>query len=133
MSISKRTAILALAGSLLTAHFSVPPAAAESVEETDKELASCYGGARFYSKAAGGYTYPASGYLRTTSRCNDINLKPRSSRTVSVCFKRTNRCNNAKWARGGQWNVIASNVRTGAGYYFLFSRYDLPSRGYFAH
>lgn len=77
--------------------------------------------------ASGGATRaPGSGYLKTSSKCRDINLSPgwdeTRARAVKVCFK-TAGCQD-RWtnipAGGSTFHVVASNVKDNTEYYFKF-------------
>ncbi|MCG5463536.1 hypothetical protein MED01_001689 [Micromonospora sp. MED01] len=86
-------------------------------------IQSCYGNAKSYADMNDSFTWPYSGYAKTTSSCGDINLKP-SDRGVyaQVCYRRTGTCNGLKWVPVGSWKVIASNVLDGTEFYVDFDR-----------
>ncbi|WP_350280295.1 hypothetical protein [Kribbella sp. HUAS MG21] len=78
--------------------------------------------------------YPSSGYLRTTSRCQDINLRgnpwyDQNVRAIKVCF-RTAGCQD-RWTNvaGSSWYEIATNVKDGTDYYLRFYSYGKWSGG----
>lgn len=95
---------------------------------------SCYGGASSFSKASGRHT---TSIFRTSTRCNDINLKMGSSgRYVKVCFKLSNGSydcqSDYKWAPSGSWKVIATNVRDYQRFVFFFKSTGYASGSYAA-
>ncbi|MEU5693072.1 hypothetical protein [Actinosynnema sp. NPDC020468] len=97
---------------------------AAQAEPSSAALPACYDHAHNYSKPSGEQYYPATGYLTTTSYCGDINIRPTSTRHVAVCFKPSSGaeyCNSYKSASGGQWTVVASDVKDGTRFYFAFS------------
>ncbi|MFP8943961.1 hypothetical protein ACLIYM_21335 [Streptomyces fenghuangensis] len=95
---------------------------------------SCYGGASSFSKASGRHT---TSVFRTSTRCNDINLKMGSSgRYVKVCFKLSSGSfdcqSDYKWAPSGSWKVIATNVRDYQEFVFFFQSTGSASGSYAA-
>jgi hypothetical protein len=83
---------------------------------------ACYDHAKNFSKPDVGQTLPAVGYYTTTSACNDINIKPNKNVNVKVCFRSTGNCQASyKYARAGQWTVVATNVRNDTQFYYLFT------------
>lgn len=103
---------------------------ASTVTADSAQAATCYGGAEYFYKRSGVHSIPnGSGWWKTTSRCNDINLKPASwvssGRNVKVCFNPSS--GNVYCQRqytyvpaGSGWKVIASNVGDGTKYRFQF-------------
>jgi len=80
-----------------------------------------------FSKPSGDTRYPASGYLKTSSKCRDINLSTSpwydgEVRAIKVCFKSTG-CQSS-WTNvktdSSTWQVIATNVKDNTEYYFKF-------------
>ncbi|MEI7034083.1 hypothetical protein [Streptomyces pratensis] len=94
---------------------------------------SCYGQAKSYTKAAGRHT---TSVFRTTSNCNDINIKTNTSRYVKVCFKLSNGdfdCQSSyKLASAGSWKVIATNVRNSQQFVFYFQSTSRSTGSYAA-
>jgi hypothetical protein len=85
-------------------------------------MSTCYGDAPTFHKVAGNTDFPIDNYLKTSSRCSDINIKPRTSMYVKVCFAATGSCQaNFKYAAAGQWTVVATNVRDNSQFWFRFS------------
>lgn len=91
------------------------------------EAADCLADQQQFSKPSGGTRYPSSGYLKTTSKCQDINLKANlwydsgdTARAIKVCFK-TAGCQD-HWTNVYRydWYEIATNVKDGTEYYFKF-------------
>ncbi|MGW0285328.1 hypothetical protein ACWDXT_19725 [Streptomyces sp. NPDC003236] len=85
---------------------------------------SCYGSAKSYTKPTGARWYPTTGRLTTTSNCADINIKTNQSAYVQVCFYPTSggsTCGAYKSAPAGQWTVIATGVKDGTQFQFLFA------------
>lgn len=125
-------AVAAIGGGLATA----PTAGAteQAAPQSDEISASnCLGGANKYSKAKDFHWLPPGLYFKTSSRCNDIQIKPKTNRYVSVCFKDpATGCRGAKLAKAGKWTVLASNVKTGSEYQFFF-RSLAKSSGEYAH
>ena len=78
---------------------------------------------------SGSRRFPTSGYLKTSSRCQDINLQtnpwysPQNVRAIKVCF-RTAGCQD-RWTNVGDsgWYEVATNVKDGTEYYFKFNSY----------
>jgi hypothetical protein len=90
------------------------------------DAATCYGGAESFKKQPDAKYAPTSGWYKTTSRCNDINIKigryPENlaSRNVKVCFQNGG-CQSAdKRARVDEWTVIATDVKDGTTFRFQF-------------
>ncbi|MCK1798352.1 hypothetical protein MTQ01_20450 [Streptomyces sp. XM4193] len=82
--------------------------------------ASCLGNAKGYFKDANNSPFhPMSGWYKTTSACNDIQIKPNTNRYVAVCLYKGG-CRGRKLAKAGEWTVLASNVATGTQYHFSF-------------
>ncbi|AOS64091.1 hypothetical protein [Actinoalloteichus hymeniacidonis] len=115
MSVLRKFAAVVMAVLLMVVGTATASAATETVDRS-RALQSCYGGAVSY-KTMGIHLPSSTGYYRTTSRCNDINLRlDQGSDSVSaiVCFRRTGACNNAKTVKlGGGWHVIATDVLDG--------------------
>lgn len=94
---------------------------------TPANAASCYGGAVSVAKRVG---FTDTQYLRTSSQCNDINVKQTSSaystRYVKVCYQEVGGkvgCQTS-WTRitnGGGWTTVDSNVAAGKRYFLRFS------------
>jgi hypothetical protein len=87
--------------------------------------ATCYGGAETFKKATNARYVPSSGWFKTTSRCNDVNIKVAREgisrgRMVKVCFENGG-CQSAyKLAAANEWTVIATNVKDGTTFRFEF-------------
>jgi hypothetical protein len=87
--------------------------------------ATCYGGAESFKKANNAKYVPATGWFRTTSRCNDININVAREgtlrgRMVKVCFENGG-CQSAyKLATANTWTVIATDVKDGTTFRFQF-------------
>ncbi|GHJ11044.1 hypothetical protein TPA0907_54110 [Micromonospora humidisoli] len=90
---------------------------------SSSRILSCYSGAKSYADMNDSFTWPFSGYAKTTSACSDIQIKP-SDRGVNaqVCFRRTGKCNGLKWASVGTWTVIATDVLDATEFYVDFDR-----------
>ncbi|MBQ1016672.1 hypothetical protein KBX71_02205 [Micromonospora sp. D93] len=85
-------------------------------------IQSCYSNAKSYDAYNDAFVWPFNGYARTTTACNDINIKPTDRGIyVSVCFRRTGTCNGYKWAARNTWTVIATNVLNGTDYWLDFT------------
>ncbi|MGV9388213.1 hypothetical protein ACWDQL_03650 [Streptomyces olivaceus] len=114
---------VALAAGALTATATVPSSAASAVAQ------SCYGSANYFSTTQVGerHVWPANGWARTTSACNDINVKtialPRNQ--VWVCFKRTGCQIDDTDTYSGTWVLAATNVLDGTDYKLMFAAYDV--------
>jgi hypothetical protein len=94
------------------------PAGATSGD--DATVMACYDTQTYFSKPKGTRRYP-EGYLRTTSACNDINVKLDSGLNVKVCFGPTGGCQDRfTWAARGKWTAIATNVKDNVEYYLIF-------------
>lgn len=97
----------------------------------EAQAAGCIDGGNYQDVTlpSGELRFPSSGYLKTTSRCRDINLAaspwhaPQTVRAIKVCF-RTAGCQD-RWTnvRGTSWYEIATNVKDGTEYYFKFHSY----------
>ncbi|MEU4606969.1 hypothetical protein AB0F43_28640 [Kribbella sp. NPDC023972] len=115
---SKR--LLASAGAVLLAATGLTIGVDQSAS-----AATCYGGAETFKKAEGAKYVPGSGWYKTTSRCNDINIKVAREgmsrgRNVRVCFENGG-CQSAyKLATVNEWTVIATNVKDGTTFRFQF-------------
>lgn len=77
---------------------------------------------------SGSLRFPSSGYFKTTSRCQDINLSgnpwyDQNVRAIKVCFK-TAGCQD-RWTNvaDSSWYEIATNVKDNTEYYFKFLSY----------
>lgn len=87
--------------------------------------ATCYGGAETFKKATNAKYAPTSGWFKTTSRCNDINLMVAregqlKGRNVRVCFENGG-CQSAyTLAERDEWTVIATDVKDGTTFRFQF-------------
>ncbi|ORT53967.1 hypothetical protein [Streptomyces sp. CB03238] len=100
-------------------------ASASTSAEQNAKIQSCFGTAKNYTSAPGGggrnAHWPGTGrYAYATKNCGDINLKTNHTRQVTVCFKKTGKCNGWKTAKKGKWLVAAKGVRDGAGFYIQF-------------
>ncbi|MDN3295816.1 hypothetical protein QWM81_17515 [Streptomyces ficellus] len=118
------TAPASVALSAPAAHSVVQPAGA-AAPQGSAAAQSCLGTAKNYTSAPGGSGrnahWPGTGkYAYASKNCADINLKVNHTRKVTVCFKKTGKCNGWKTAKKGQWKVVASGVRDGAGFYIQF-------------
>ncbi|MBD3006406.1 hypothetical protein IEJ02_20370 [Streptomyces sp. 5-10] len=110
----------------LTAATTAPASAAPTAAQ------SCYGNARVYSTTQYGtvHEWPAQGYAKTTSACNDINVKTGKAVSVRVCFERTATCNSWKWTNAdGSWRAVATDVSDGTNFWLQFGT---PSWGHVA-
>jgi hypothetical protein len=104
--------------------------------QASADAATCYGGAEPFKKRPSAKYQPSSGWYKTTSRCNDINIKigryPENlvSRNVKVCFENGG-CQSAyKRAKVEEWTVIATDVKDGTTFRFQF---DTTSTGVIGH
>ncbi len=96
----------------------------------EAQAASCLGDQQEVNLPSGTTRFPSSGYLKTTSKCQDINLRaniwaaPQNVRAIKVCF-RTAGCQD-RWTNvddNGTWYEIATNVKDDTEYYFKFNSY----------
>lgn len=128
-----RVVAAAAAAALCTSALVSGASPAGATAEGEQTAMACYDTASYFSKPSGHYTYPTDGVrLRTTSACNDINIKLDTGRYVKVCFYNANGyCSTSKWAPGGTWTAIATNVRDNAEYYFVFD-ISFAQSGYIA-
>ncbi|MFI1334956.1 hypothetical protein ACH4U7_33600 [Streptomyces sp. NPDC020845] len=95
-------------------------------------VTACYDTQTFFSKPKGGYTYPySSSELRTSSACNDINIKLDVGAEVRVCFRSTGCQDQFTWAARGKWTAIATNVKDNVEYNFQFTN-EFDQSGYIA-
>lgn len=100
--------------------------AATTVAPDEAEAASCYGGAQRFDKARWTYQIPTgNGWWKTTSRCNDINVKGHDIyaddvRYMKVCFQNGGCQDRWTAVKRDQWKVVASNVKTGTKYRLRF-------------
>lgn len=96
------------------------------------EAASCLSSTNVQdvSLPSGSLRYPSTSYFKTTSNCQDINLKanqwhaPQNVRAIKVCF-RTAGCQD-HWTNISDsvtFYEIATNVKDGTEYYFQFRSY----------
>ncbi|MCP9213213.1 hypothetical protein [Streptomyces cucumeris] len=121
----KRIAAVA-SGLLLMAGLSGGSAvAADAKDDGNKVAAACFDVVHSYIKPAGKKYFPYDGsHLVTTSRCADINIMPKVSGYIAVCFKPSTGnqyCNGWTWAAANRWAVVASDVRNGTRFYFTFN------------
>ncbi|MFI6939331.1 hypothetical protein ACIBI4_08680 [Streptomyces sp. NPDC050418] len=117
MRIRRRLAAVACAGALA--------ATGVVVNATTAQAATCYGGAFKTEKDSGEVQLPSAGFYVTSTRCADINLKVNYSRNVRVCFYKStgylNYCQTSyTYAKSGQWNTVATDVKDGVRYRFNF-------------
>jgi hypothetical protein len=126
---SAASGLLLAAGGLLTA------TTADAAGTGGTAVQACYDGAKSYSKPSGSFAYPTgAGYLTTTSRCADINIKPGTTRSIRVCFLPSSGgyyCNGYSTAKAGQWTVVATKVANGTDFWFDFKS-DAKSTGSWA-
>ena len=112
---------LALLGGAITAATTIAPEPALA--------AGCYDSAKSFYKRPSGYEIPTgSGWWKTTSNCNDINIRladnsTHDARTVKVCFERTGCQGSWTTVRKDRWTVVASNVKDGTTYRLKYSTY----------
>lgn len=112
-----------------------------TLSATPASAATCYGGAKSYTLADGSYAYPnespntSSGWLTTSSRCADINIKPKRDVRVRACFKSSSgtiTCNALRDADEGVWTVVASDVLDGTKFRISFTTHGPDSGSYAA-
>jgi hypothetical protein len=86
-----------------------------------------------FSKPGPHRTYPwTETGLRTSSACNDINIKLDFGSMVQVCsYNAGGYCSQLKWAAAGKWTAIATNVKDNSEYYFVFQS-GFANSGYIA-
>ncbi|MEV8569363.1 hypothetical protein AB0436_27905 [Streptomyces sp. NPDC051322] len=99
--------------------------AAEPKTDATAQAVSCLGTAKYYTSAPGHGSsnahWPGTGiWAYTTSNCQDINVKVKSTRSVRTCFKATGKCNGWKTAKAGKWMLAATNVKDRSGFYIQF-------------
>ncbi|MCQ4210768.1 MULTISPECIES: hypothetical protein [Streptomyces] len=89
--------------------------------------ATCYGSAHSYTKPEGYVWNPgtAGKYYTTTSNCADINIKTTRSVKVTACFYPTNAdpfcaAGGYKTTTAGVWKVLATDVKDGTKFKFMF-------------
>ena len=94
------------------------------------QAAGCIDGGNYQdvSLPSGTLRFPASGYLKTSSKCQDINLKgnpwvEQNARAIKVCFKTAGCQDHWTNVRGSDWYEIATNVKDNTEYYFKFYSY----------
>ncbi|MYV46032.1 hypothetical protein [Streptomyces sp. SID2888] len=137
MTLRKRVAVTTAAAALIGSCAALAPAAHASAPQSPSAAVSCYDSAHSYSKPDGNGWYPQlpSPYLKATSACADINIKPNTDRYIAVCFVPSSApeyCQSSyTLASGGQWNTIATGVQSGTVFYFAF-RSTALSNGYWA-
>ncbi|WP_174887139.1 hypothetical protein [Streptomyces abyssomicinicus] len=99
------------------------------VTTTPAAAATCYGGAKQFVSTGNIYIAPTGTTPpKTTSNCADINIKPTGygpMGRVKVCFYYSDNTLNycqASWTSGyaGQWNEVATDVKDGVKFRFLF-------------
>lgn len=130
-----RAAAAAAGAALCVGTLAAGAVPAGATQPNDMTAMSCYGDAKSFTKYQGDVSYPvpAGGYfLTTTSSCSDINIRTGWGVFVRVCFVKTG-C-QADWKRteGGEWLVVATNVRDGSQYYFNFITEDHITGSYAA-
>ncbi|MGW3498334.1 hypothetical protein [Streptomyces sp. NPDC001020] len=136
MRTRKRVAAVLLSAAFASSAMVVAPAA-QANELNQGVVASCYGSTKSYSKpdSVGAYPWRIDDYLTTTSNCTDINIKPNTNRYISVCFVPSTGSPYCQadytLATGGQWNTIATDVKTGVRFFFKF-RSSAESNGSWA-
>lgn len=92
--------------------------------------ATCYGGAEPFKRPPQAKYSPTTGWYKTTSRCNDINIKiariPDNllARQVRVCFENGGCQSVYKRAKVNEWTVIATDVKDGTTFRFQFETAD---------
>ncbi|MEV5240382.1 hypothetical protein AB0K89_14950 [Streptomyces cinnamoneus] len=106
--------------------------AADASPQRSEQIKSCFDHAHTYYKESGAYY---SGMGKTTSDCANINIKPKTTRDVKVCFYPKNEANFCQdrytTAKANEWTSIAFNVLDGSEFTFLF-RSDAQSDGWWA-
>ncbi|MDT0448370.1 hypothetical protein [Streptomyces hesseae] len=112
---------LALAAASLMGSASVASAADASPQKSE-QIKSCFDHSHTYYKETGEYL---SGMGTTTSNCANINIKPKTTRDVMVCFYPKNRdpfCqDHYTTAKANEWTSIAFDVLDGSDFRFLFN------------
>jgi hypothetical protein len=84
-----------------------------------KGLRDCYGDSHSYSAPDG--RYPVGRYLKTTSSCANISIKPKTNRYVRVCWASTGTCTDwFTYARGGSWTILETDLPDGVRFWFDF-------------
>lgn len=126
LKIASLAASALLLGSGITAATAGPAAASNTPVSAAR--ACTVDAPRFTSSPGTGSSdpafWPARGtYATTTTRCNDINLKLDSTRSVQTCFKRGSgwSCNGFRTLRGGRWGLAATDVRDGTKFFLQFA------------
>lgn len=111
------------------------PASAEQLND-GVTASSCFGGAQLYSKKSNRpLLYAPDGkWLVTSSRCSDINVRPKTNRYMKICFGTSGSDCQANWtlAKANQWNAVAKGVKSGSRYIIWF-RSNAASNGAIAH
>ncbi|MFJ3159927.1 hypothetical protein [Streptomyces kanasensis] len=119
----KHLALGTLSAAVLVAGLVIAPTA--QARPTGAE--SCYGSAKSYSKPSGNRWYPNNGStsLTTTANCSDINIKPKTTRQIAVCFRPSSggsQCQPSfKTAKAGVWTVVATDAKDGTRFIFDFA------------
>lgn len=73
-----------------------------------------YGGLAFPEDPTGSWSYSVTPTLKTTSQCQDINVKNTTSGKIRVCVmfgKTSNTCNYATTISAGSWANAATTVK----------------------
>ncbi|MFI9311087.1 hypothetical protein [Streptomyces triculaminicus] len=122
---------LVLAAGTLMGSASVASAADASPQRSE-QIKSCFDHAHTYYKESGGYL---SGEGKTTSNCANINIKPKTTRDVMVCFFPKSSdpfCqDHYTTAKANEWTSVALDVRDGSDFRFWFNS-DAQSDGWWA-
>lgn len=117
--------VLALTMAGLTGGTTVANAAPQSLRD-------CYGDSHSYSAPTGSGRYPVGRYLKTTSSCANISIKPKTNRYVRVCWASTGNCTDwFTYARGGSWTILEFDIPNGVRFWFDF-RSAAASKGRWA-
>jgi hypothetical protein len=100
------------------------------------DAATCYGGAVKFFKREKETFAPQDSWFQTSSRCNDINLSlgpgSQKERRVKVCFYKKPCQERYTHVVAGTWTVIATDVKDGTKFRFMFETQEQVNGRYAA-
>lgn len=106
---------------------------------TEAQAATCYGGAQYLKKPSPNSFFPIDngGWLKTSSRCSDINIKLTSGGgDVKWCWEtgyhQWKCADTYKYASKNTWKVLATNVKDGTLIKIQFKENKVEYRGWVA-
>ncbi|MEV0185325.1 hypothetical protein AB0I54_39570 [Streptomyces sp. NPDC050625] len=89
---------------------------------------SCYGSAKTINGTDDNGHWPPGGSTKTTSNCNDINVKITRTIDVQTCFAPTSGgyyCNGWRTVYANTWGLAATDVKDGTTFWLLFTSTDV--------